>query len=74
MKTSHFHTDQDWQNETTTYWFSASSDFGETEYGVVETAGLFDVVDSEGCPLPQGEERRLVEKHCVVTQEMQNNL
>ena len=41
-----FNEDQDWNSETTTYWFDAEGEI----YGVVDHNGDLSVVDCDGCP------------------------
>ena len=41
--------DQNWQNESTTYWF----DLGHDTFGVVESEGRSEVVDCEGFPIKE---------------------
>lgn len=64
--------DQDFQNETTTYWFNVDVD-GETEtFGVAEkSAGEVAVLDCDGAPVDYNEHTvNEVLANCIVTDEM----
>lgn len=61
--------DQNWQNQSTTYWFDVD---GEV-YGVVESGSEAPrIVDVDGCPIDgNGNEREMrVELESAVTDEM----
>lgn len=62
--------DQNWTDESTTYWFDRSG----AEYGVVESGGEAYIVDSNGLHLDQGGSfAALIAAECVVTDEMRND-
>lgn len=73
-------TDQNWQEESTTYWFELSGtdygtgyEFNGETYGVVESGSDEPViVDSDNCPLTDGDvETSAVRNTIVVTDEVQ---
>lgn len=54
--------DQNWQNESTTYWFELNGEdrgtgkeFDSDVYGIVESGPESTVVDCDGCPLTSGD-------------------
>lgn len=66
--------DQNWQDETTIYWFSlVGTDSGtgcemNGVYGIADCNGEESVVDCDGCPLTPGDwETIAVERHAIVT-------
>jgi len=62
--------DQNWQNESTTYWFKL--DDGDV-YGVCESGGTDAVLDADGCPLTEGDGLTIaVRRACVVTDELRS--
>jgi len=65
--------DQEWSNETTTYWFliEGDSDLSGKVFGVAESGPTSAVLDSDGAPLDYSEhDLNRVTKYCVVTDEM----
>lgn len=58
-----FAVDQNWQEETTIYWFRYD---GEV-YGVAESGPTTEYLDADGCPLPEDGRLPEVMRHCVVT-------
>jgi len=62
--------DQNWQAEQTTYWFELE---GEA-YGITESGGTRDVLDTDGLPMPEGDEKNEVGAACVVTNEIRDNV
>lgn len=62
MKATYLTKDQNWQNESTTYWFDMDSEM----YGIVEGEGA-GAVDCDGCPIDYNDALRAeVERECVV--------
>lgn len=70
--------DQDWQNESTTYWFSltgtdygTSVEFSGETYGIVESGPESTVVNGDGYPLPEGDHLTIaVRNTATVTDEI----
>lgn len=58
--------EQDWQNETTRYWF----DFDGSSWCVAESGGQTDILDFDGKPLLEGKTKERVRAACIVTDEM----
>ena len=52
-KANYLSKDQNWQDETTIYWFECSGEF-EGLYGVAESCGELSIVDNECVPLDEG--------------------
>lgn len=66
MKTTFISADQNWQDESTTYWFDMDGEL----YGVVE-GGNAGIVDSDGMPIDYNDAlRSRVERNCIVTDEI----
>lgn len=69
--------DQNWQNETTTYWFELTGyhygtdrEFDGDVFGVVESWDESKIVDVDGCPLTVGDGLWVaVSQLCIVTEE-----
>ena len=58
--------DQNWQDETTIYWFDMDGEM----YGMVEGEGA-GAVDCDGCPIDYNDALRAeVERNCIVTDEI----
>jgi len=49
MKATHLETDQNWNDETTVYWF----DVNNTTYGISDSNGEMTLVDYEGYPIDE---------------------
>ena len=74
--------DQNWQDESTTYWFRLSGidtgtglEFGMEQcrelFGIVESGPESVIVNSDGIPLTPSDWRYIaVSRHCVVTDSM----
>jgi len=70
--------DQNWQNETTIYWFELSGEDQGTEiefdgetFGIAESGPDSCVVDSEGFPLTEGDHQTIAVRNTIeVTDEM----
>jgi len=62
--------DQNWQAEQTTYWFEMDGE----QYGIAESGGTRDVLDTDGLPMPEGDEKNDVGAACVVTNEIRDNV
>jgi len=75
--------EQDWENETTRYWFhvygvdyGTGYDFGPEfeEYAIAESCGFDEVLDCDGYPLTESDHRTIaVRNQCKVTDEMRND-
>lgn len=64
---NHVTTDQDWQDESTVYWF----DLDGERYGIVEQGPETFPVDADGCRIDYNETLAArVRGECVVTDEM----
>jgi len=46
MKIQFIDKEQDWENETTRYWFNVDGD----DYCIADQNGEFTLLDSDGCP------------------------
>lgn len=63
LTATHIETDQNWKDETTTYWFKidgVADDHGMTiaadgEYGWADNNGHVSILDADGCPLTDGD-------------------
>ena len=72
--------DQNWQEESTTYWFELTGeDFGTAcefdaaIFGVRESDGESRILDCDGCPMTDGDyEAIAVKRHCIVTDKMRD--
>ena len=79
MKIKYLTKDQNWQDETTIYWFrldgfGTGAVFENDTYGVAETGSDTYIVDADGTPIPYGDYDEIaVRKYCIVTNEMRNN-
>lgn len=70
--------DQNWQDETTIYWFEltgedhgTSVDFEGETFGIVEHGPDSNVVDSDGMPLTEGDHITIAVRNTVeITDEM----
>ena len=58
--------EQDWQNETTRYWFSVNG----VEFCVAECGPASDILDRNGKPLLEGERKAQLRRQFVVTDSM----
>lgn len=60
--------DQNWADQTTTYWFE--NEDGEM-FGIVEGGHDSDVIDCDGMPIDYNEQlKNTVKEQCIVTEEM----
>ena len=66
----HTATDQYFYDETTIYWFEMDGE----QYGIAESGGTRDVLDTDGLPMPEGDEKNEVGAACVVTNEIRDNV
>ena len=81
MKIEYMTKDQNWQNETTIYWFELTgTDYGSGiefdghKLGVAEIGSDTYIVDADGTPIPYRDcDEIALRKHLVVTDEMRNN-
>lgn len=72
--------EQDWQNETTRYWFCLDGiDYGTGivfnggQFAIAESGGTDSVLDADGFPLTESDWLAIaVRNHCVVNEEMRN--
>lgn len=72
--------DQNWQEESTTYWFELTGidhgtgwEFGGEEFGVCESELDSRILDCDGRPMTIGDRAEIAAKrHCVVTDEMRS--
>lgn len=48
--------EQDWQNETTRYWFTLELDCVEEQFAIAYSNGRTSVLDADGAPLTEGDE------------------
>lgn len=78
MKVEFKSKDQNWQQESTTYWFELTGsdegtgrEFDGDVFGVVESGKDSKIVDCDGCPLTAGDAQEIaVKRHAAVTAEM----
>jgi len=47
--------EQDWQNETTRYWFGLELDGDLEHFCVAESGGLTQILDADGAPITEGD-------------------
>lgn len=67
--------DQDWSNESTTYWFKLEGqdygtqiEFDGDVFGVVESGPDSSIVDCDGAPLTRGDGIEIAaRRYCIVT-------
>jgi len=70
--------DQNWKEESTTYWFQIDGhdsgtgvSFESQVFGIAESGGDDTVVDCDGCPCTEGDDDTIaVRKVAIVTDEM----
>jgi hypothetical protein len=70
--------DQNWQEESTTYWFELTGvdvgtgrEFDAELFGVCESGADSKILDCDGCPMTVGDAVQIAAKrHCDVTAEM----
>ncbi|MCP4366349.1 MAG: hypothetical protein GY800_13780 [Planctomycetes bacterium] len=78
MKVQFLEKDQNWQEESTTYWFKLTGtdygtemDFSGDVYGVVESGGETTIVNSDNYPLIEGDiETIAIQNVVVITEKM----
>lgn len=72
--------DQNWQDESTIYWFKldgadhgTSHTFDGAVFGIWESGPTAAVLDADGCPLTEGDGITIaVRRACVVTDELRS--
>lgn len=81
MKFEHVVTDQNWQDQTTIYWFElygeeygTGIEFDGETFGIAESDEPSKVLDSDGVPLPECEHTTIAVRNTIkVTDEMRAN-
>lgn len=77
MKATFISKDQNWQDGTTTYWFTldgvdygSNREFSSETFGIVDNAGELVVVDSESMPVLNEVVVSVVKRECRLTDEI----
>jgi len=78
MEARYLTKDQNWQDETTIYWFELTGtdygtgvEFDGQTFGVAESGPDSMIVNADGAPLVDGDHEEIaVRKHCLVTDEL----
>lgn len=78
MKVEFKFKDQNWQEESTTYWFELTGEDTGTDcvfdgecFGVCEQGSDSRILDCDGCPMTVGDRAEIAaSRHCVVTDDI----